>query len=348
MDNLRIALTVLVVMHHQSLLVLAMPLFLMLNQAYFMGLFFFLSGCFTPASYDRKGMWIFLKDRLIRLGIPILIYVFILSPIAGFLMSIYQNEISGTAIISLTWKQYSSMIGIGPLWFLVMLLIFDICYFLGRGLIKNKPGETKNENYAAPGISSILLFILIIAIVNYLIRIIIPINKYILFFPSLAYLPQYVSFFILGIISYRQKWLNLIPAKLGKTGFILAIAGTIILMPLAISNILGSASDFTGGGTWKSGVYSLWDSLFSVGLCLGLLVFFRRYFNHQKNFGKNLQRSCFTVYIIHSLIIFIPAYFLYNLQIIPQLKFILASCISVPLSFVIAYLIGEIPIINKD
>jgi surface polysaccharide O-acyltransferase-like enzyme len=339
-DNLRIALTILVVIHHQSLLIFSMPLFLMLNQAYFMGLFFFLSGCFTPASYDRKGMWIFLKGRLLRLGIPILVYIFVISPIAKIGSSIYQHEILGTEIaIPFTWGQYFEMTNIGPLWFLAMLLIFDICYLLWRIAIRNTQKKTMGEYSVGMKVRTILLFILALALVTYLVRIIIPINTYILFFPSLAYLPQYISFFILGTIAYRRDWLQSIPDKLGKVGFILAIVGTIILMPIAISPLLGSASGFIGGGTWRSAVYSLWDSLFSVWLCLGLLVFFRRNFNQQKSFGENLQKCCLTVYIIHSLIIIVAAYILLNLQVIPQLKLILASCISVLLCFLIAYLI---------
>jgi surface polysaccharide O-acyltransferase-like enzyme len=225
-----------------------------------------------------------------------------------------------------------------------MLLIFDICYSLWRIAMRTKQEKTAEENSSVPKIWTIMLFILTLAFVTFLVRIIIPINTYILFFPSLAYLPQYISFFILGIIAYRRDWLQSIPDKLGKIGFIMAIVGSIILMPVAISNLFGSAGGFIGGGTLQSGIYSLWDSLFSVGLCLGLLVFFQRHFNHQKSFGKILQKSCLTVYIIHSLVIIFAAYILFNLQVIQQLKLILASCISVPLCFLIAFFIRKIPI----
>jgi len=45
--------------------------FCAVNQAYFMGLFLLISAYFVPGSYDRKGTGRFLKDRLIRLGIPL-------------------------------------------------------------------------------------------------------------------------------------------------------------------------------------------------------------------------------------------------------------------------------------
>ena len=39
-------------------------------QAFALGLFFMISGYFTPGSYDRKGPGRFLKERLLRLGVP--------------------------------------------------------------------------------------------------------------------------------------------------------------------------------------------------------------------------------------------------------------------------------------
>ena len=40
-------------------------------QAFALGFFFMISGYFTPVSFDRKGGWGFLRDRFIRLGIPL-------------------------------------------------------------------------------------------------------------------------------------------------------------------------------------------------------------------------------------------------------------------------------------
>src|SRR5688572_11329355 len=90
-DALRVALTILVVMHHLAvtygaaapwyylevpqdggLSYIVLLLFVLFNQAWFMGCFFLISGYFTPPSYDRKGASGFLKDRLLRLGLPLL------------------------------------------------------------------------------------------------------------------------------------------------------------------------------------------------------------------------------------------------------------------------------------
>lgn len=90
-DNLRIYLTLLVIFHHAAIAYggagdwgvkdrvtdevspLLLSLFNGVNQAYFMATFFLLAGYFTPAAFARKGAKQFLSDRLIRLGVPLLL-----------------------------------------------------------------------------------------------------------------------------------------------------------------------------------------------------------------------------------------------------------------------------------
>ena len=62
-----------------------------MNQSYFMSLFFFVSGYFVPASYDRKGRHDFLKDRFHRLGIPFLIMTLIGWPLLVVLTRLVQG-----------------------------------------------------------------------------------------------------------------------------------------------------------------------------------------------------------------------------------------------------------------
>ncbi|MFG2091960.1 acyltransferase [Streptomyces sp. NPDC048612] len=88
-DNLRITLTALVVLHHTAITYSNFPAwyyteptqdgsrqalgaFVTFNQAFFMGFLFMVAGYFTPPSYDRKGARLFYRDRLKRLGIPLL------------------------------------------------------------------------------------------------------------------------------------------------------------------------------------------------------------------------------------------------------------------------------------
>ena len=365
-DNLKSALIILVILHHLSVIygantpfyyleparqdtlaLIVLVLFQLINQAYFMGLFFLISGYFTPGSLDHKGVALFLKDRLLRLGIPTLIFMFILSPIAS--IGIYQMPASLTGITTpLTWQQYPNLIEIGPMWFAVMLLIFDFGYVAWRTAAKNRAAHPAT-NPAIPDYRTIAVFILVLALTSYLLRIVMPLGKYLFSFPSLAYLPQYVSFFIIGIIAFHRNWLLTIPNSMGKWGFRVALVATLTLFPIALSSssTSGSPGAFLGSGYWQSGVYTLWDSTFSVGMCLGLITLFRRSFDRQGKLGRFMYQNAFAVYVFHIPVIVLLALALRGIHIEQLLKFGLAAFIGVPLCFAVAYLVRKIPFMAR-
>src|SRR5512135_497646 len=105
-DNIRVLLTILVILFHtmiiyagsgswgfytegrqDTLTAVLGTWFCAVNQAYFMGFFLLISAYFVPGSYDRKGAGHFLKDRLIRLGIPLVIYSWVISPLTWAVVS---------------------------------------------------------------------------------------------------------------------------------------------------------------------------------------------------------------------------------------------------------------------
>ena len=104
-DNLRILLICLVVVQHLSVTYGAtgfwyyrdpaadpftrtfLTIYDGIPQASGMGIFFLIAGYFTPGSFDRKGMARFLRDRLMRLGTPWLLYELLLDPLVVYLAS---------------------------------------------------------------------------------------------------------------------------------------------------------------------------------------------------------------------------------------------------------------------
>jgi hypothetical protein len=334
-DNLRTWMVILVVLQHIALLYNTLYLFMMLNSAYFMGLLFLLSGYFTPGSLKRKGAWQFLKDRLLRLGIPTLVYVFILNPIASWGYQMMHSPAGNAADIRFA---------LGPMWFALMLLVFDLGYLAWRTIEKNRQECAADVNRLKLTFSKVALFMLALAAASYLMRLVIPHGITVLEFPSLGYLPQYLSFFLIGIFASRREWFRTIPGSLGKLGFVLAILALVILFPVAL---IGSGSAWIGHGSWQSAVFALWDSIFAIGMSLALITFFRHFLNSGKKFGRFLSQHSFIVYVIHVPVIASLMLTLLGLQAQPQLKFCLAAVIGLPLCFGIAWFIRKIPYAKK-
>ena len=205
------------------------------------------------------------------------------------------------------------------------------------------------------GYLSIGLFILALALASYLIRIVVPLGRsvslfvYFLSFPTIAYLPQYLSFFVLGAIASRHDWFRTIPSSMGKVGFAVAVGATVTLFSIGFVSFLKAIEAGSpqpppwGYGTWQSGLYALWDSTIAVGLCLGLIPFFRRRVNGQGPLGRSLAQHSYTVYIIHIPIIVYLALALRGIRPPAILKFGLMAAIVVPTCFAVAYIIRKIP-----
>lgn len=257
-DNLRVALICLVVLHHIVVTYSGLPLwyyiekptspavglgltiFLLVDQAWFMGAFFLLSGYFTPSSYERKGTGAFLRDRLIRLGVPLVVFYFVLQPI--LLLPAYDDG-------SLAhW--YLSAIGSGPLWFVLVLLVLDTAYALTRGVTRGRPARENREvaQPAPPAYWMVVGMALALGLVTYLWRMVVPIGFWIpvVDLPTGAYLPQYIGFFGLGIVAFRRGWFHTITIRMGAFGLGLAVGATLIFLPLGLA---GGYAATVGGGT---------------------------------------------------------------------------------------------------
>lgn len=88
----------------------------MVNQSYFMSLFFFISGVFTPSNYARKGGEQFVKDRAKRLLIPALVTTFVLVP----LTTIIAQWSASFRLLYIPFPEHT--------WFIFWLLLFEWGY----------------------------------------------------------------------------------------------------------------------------------------------------------------------------------------------------------------------------
>lgn len=90
-----------------------------------MALMFFLSGLFVPSSLARKGSWKFLSDRLLRIGLPLVLAVIFLAPLAYY--PAYRTTASDPGLYAY-WQHWLALPfwPSGPQWFLGQLLAFNV------------------------------------------------------------------------------------------------------------------------------------------------------------------------------------------------------------------------------
>lgn len=97
--------------------------FTLWNDSFFMAMMFLLAGLFVPASLARKGAGRFVRDRLLRLGLPFVVSAAVLAPLAYAPAYLVRAEATGHPGFWPAWLA----LGIwpaGPAWFLWVLLAF--------------------------------------------------------------------------------------------------------------------------------------------------------------------------------------------------------------------------------
>jgi hypothetical protein len=305
-------------------------------QAFFMGLLFLIAGYFVPGSCDRKGVGRFLADRAIRLGLPTLLYVCVIQPaIVYYLLSPERGEAipSLGMIFHLYFASFDFLRGTGPMWFALALLIFTVIYALVRLLGKSTVVDQCEA--APPGNIGAAALIAIITVGAFLVRLVQPIGTSVLNM-QLCFFTQYIVLFIVGICAYRRNWLVRLPQALGVRWLRLALGiGPVLWIAILILPNLShhDVTPYAGGWHWQSFAYSLWESFFCVGFCLGLLVVFRDRWNRQGPFARFMSNNAFAVYVFHAPILIAITLLLRRLALTPFENFLLAAVITVPICF---------------
>ena len=353
-DAIRAFLAILVVVHHagqpyggdgvwpvqEDARSDVLGVFFPVNAAFFMGLFFLLAASFIPASFDRKGTGAFLRDRVTRLGIPLLIV-----GLGVFGLIAYLDYRGAGGIVPL-WSFYvrdyigGPQVDLGHLWFVAHLLVYTCAYALWRR-ISGQRSPVAGRADRLPGHRAILTYALALAAVTYVVRLWYPIDRWervLGIIPAeVAHVPQYLSLFIIGLVAAHHDWLRRLPAATGMTWLGIGLGAAALryaysLWPTErLPRIIAQ-----GGSDWRSLAWSTWEAFICVGLCVGLLVLARERFAQPGRVVRMLGESSFAIYIVHVFVLVAVQMPLVDVAIPPLAKFAIVSIAGVPLSVAVA------------
>lgn len=303
-DHIRIVLTSLVIFHHVAIIYggsggwywreqpdasnQILLMFNAVNQAFFMGFFFLLAGYFTPSSFERKGAGRYLKDRLLRLGVPLLFYFFVLSPFTVALSRIGEG-------VSF-WRGWLEAIqtgefGPGPLWFIEALLLFAGTYAVW---CKLRPAHKIVREL--PSFRALALTAFSLGVVSFLVRLVMPIGKEFAWM-QIGYFPCYIYLFAAGCAACRTNLLEKVTIRQALPWMIVSLMA-ILTLPVIIL-LRSGKGPFEGGWNINAFYYALWDPLVAWGVILGMLWAFRIYLSKAGALTDWLASNAYGAYIVH-------------------------------------------------
>lgn len=342
-DNLKVFLTILVVAHHaaqaygptggvwlvqDSDSIPWLRSLFFLNASYMMGLYFFISGYFSSISISGKGGFLFLRDRLIRLGIPLIVFIFL---IFGPLHYKLSNGEGNYFVFLLDLYANQPPLATGHLWFVASLLAYSFLLWMGHWLLPK--GKMKSAISFLP----ILILIAGLTLITAFVRQYYPVDAWETWLIPVepAHLPQYLTLFFLGAYLQGKNSLEKWNDQTGLVFFTLAILLFLLRNSLSAIPI----------PRWLE--EPLMESIFCVGLSIGLLVIFRRLLAKTNTYTRLLSENAYGIYLFHLLIVILFQKTVESIAWPAEGKWIFVFTASLLCSLVLSHLLRKIAVVRK-
>ncbi len=269
-------------------------------QSFFMGLLFFLAAYFAAGSLARRGPGGFMRERLVRLGLPALLYMLVIHPFILLGLNPWDHDFGPPAAFYARYVMSGDFLGeSGPLWFAVALLIFSLVLAAGKSAL----GPGRSTNTTTPPSGKLLFgFALLLGLGTFAVRLVQPIGTNVLNL-QLCFFVQYIAWFLAGLHAARHGWL--IPLASSRqariAGWLALVVGPVTLLALlAAGSKSATVETFFGGAHWQSFGLALWEQLAGLGLALGALALFSRRCNTDSPALRWLADRSFGVYVLHA------------------------------------------------
>lgn len=315
---------------------------------FLIALLFLVAGLLTPSSYERKGAKRFVGDRLVRLGVPFVAYVFVVQPTLVYALEHPLGDAPGSY-----WEEYlgaERQIDTGPLWFVGVLLVYSLGYAGWR--------RWRAEGGVAPAgraprtitLWTMVPVAAVVAATSFAIRLIYPYGSE-SGFSDLNFWewPACIAVFGLGVVGSRQGWLAAIPDDLARrcrTFTLSAVAAMASLLLLA--GALDAVDDALGGWHWLSGIFVLVEAMLTVFGSVWLLSVAQHRLSRRYRWGPTLSRSAYAAFLLQTAFLLALAVALRTLLLPAEVKAPVVAIGGIIASFATAwFLIKKVPGVSR-
>jgi hypothetical protein len=346
LDRIRVILTLLVVLHHSAIMFggeggwylryradgqaaeIMLTLLCAVDQSFFMGAFFLLAGYFTPGSLAGKGLPRFVTDRLLRLGVPLLLYGFLLGP-----LTLALADAPDAARLLPAWGQLlgRATFNLGPLWFAWALLLFSGLWLLLRAPIARTLPAAR-----APSHLAIFFIILLWGSGAFALRLWLP-TGHERWGLQIGFFASYLLLFALGCAAAPLRLLGSIEPALARPWAWVSLFSipTLFVYAYLAGAFRGVPFELHGGTTLPALAYAFWEALVGGGIILWLLWRMRSMARPAPLWAR-LAPLCYAAFIVHPPLVVLAGRMLGPLALPSLAKFAIGGLFAVLASFAVA------------
>jgi glucans biosynthesis protein C len=303
------------------------------NDVFFMSLMFFISGLFVWPSLRRSGPRTFLLSRLLRLGLPFAAGVLLVIPLAYY--ASWQLGDSDAGYLDFWLRFITQGRPPGPLWFIWVLLFFDI---LAAGAFLLLPRrESDDRSYltwtkAQPLTAAAVMFGICATVYLPVRAIFGPLAWGVLFIPPLYFqisrFGLYLAWFSAGawLGNHDPEW-----GLLARDGALARNWPWWCVAAFVLYNALVLASRVEQGA-----IQAILGVASCVASCFAFLALFRGAVRTRRRWMDSLSRSAYIIYLVHYVYVLWLQRALIGVDVHPSLKFLIVLTGTVLFSWLTA------------
>ncbi|HEU4947208.1 MAG TPA: acyltransferase [Kribbella sp.] len=309
-------------------------------------LLFLVAGLLTPASLNRKGTGAFVRDRLLRLGVPFAVFVLLLQPLMVYALYHPLGAASGSY-----WHEFlgsEGQLDTGVLWFVGVLLIFSLAY---AGWCRVRPHNGVGHRLGAITARHLVLLTIAVVATTFPVRLVYPFGSESGFTDlNLWEWPACLALFGLGITASGKGWLTAVPDRLRRQSRAAALVAVGAMGVFAASgDALGVVDDeLAGGWHWAALVFATLECTVAVFGSVWLLGGAQRHLDRQLRWGAPLGRSAYGAFMLQGPVLIGLAVALRPISLPAEVKALIVAGGGIAGSFALAWLlITRLPVIAR-
>jgi Acyltransferase family len=308
-------------------------------------LLFLVAGLLTPRSLERKGTATYVRDRLLRLGVPFVVVALLLWPLLEYALFRTLGDAPGLW----TYLRAEGTLDTGVLWFVGALLIFSLVYAGWVHLRGRRPGPAGARPLRA---GHLLALAAAVTVTTFLVRLVLPLegdNPIVDL--NLWEWPACIALFGLGVTASGLGWLTGVPDRLRRHCRTATLAAAMAIGALLVSSgALGiDEEQLTGGWRWPALVFAACESAIAVFGAVWLLGVAQRHLDRRLPLvGPAARRSAYGAFMLQGPVLLGFALALRPVPLPAEVKALLVGTAAVTGSFALAWLlIRRVPLITR-
>ena len=303
-----------------------------------LGPLFLVAGWLSARSLARRGPAAFTRSRLVRLGIPLVVFIYLIDPVTAWLGGVPRHDNPSLASYLGVWEAEA-----GPMWFVAALLVFSVVYAAVARRRRARRGRSPGEGPVLTAAAAT------IAVSGVLVWQRWPLDAADTWLNLRWGLwPQGAVLFALGVHAAGSGGLDRpAPALVRRLGWITTAALGVLVALSSIAVARGELQAVASDAPALLGALALLYGTVSVTLTWWLVAQARMRFTGSGGRLSAAGRASYPTYVVHPLVLTAIMIGFASIALPPPAKCLVVAALAVPACFGVGYALTRVPGLSR-